>query len=85
MSVLAPRGWVPEASEAYVQDLAARTAGLDTSAVAEWLQTLTDQNAQIHDRDCINLNPATNVMNPAAERLMAQGLGPRPSLGYPGD
>ena len=36
-------------------------------------------------RDCINLNPATNVMKPHAERALASGLGARPSLGYPGD
>ncbi|HVU92902.1 MAG TPA: aminotransferase class I/II-fold pyridoxal phosphate-dependent enzyme, partial [Jatrophihabitans sp.] len=39
----------------------------------------------IHDRDCVNLNPATNVMNPAAEALLAARLGSRASLGYPGD
>ena len=34
---------------------------------------------------CVNLNPATNVMNPRAEALLSAGLGSRPSLGYPGD
>ena len=33
----------------------------------------------------LNLNPASNVMNPRAEALMAAGLGPRASLGWPGD
>ncbi|HAW47019.1 MAG TPA: serine hydroxymethyltransferase, partial [Roseovarius sp.] len=40
---------------------------------------------RIHDDECFNLNPATNVMNPRAEALLASGLGSRPSLGYPGD
>ncbi|MEZ5449936.1 MAG: aminotransferase class I/II-fold pyridoxal phosphate-dependent enzyme, partial [Thiolinea sp.] len=31
------------------------------------------------------LNPATNLMNPRAEQMLASGIGPRPSLGYPGD
>jgi glycine hydroxymethyltransferase len=35
--------------------------------------------------ECVNLNPATNVMNPRAEALLASGLGTRPSLGYPTD
>ena len=44
-----------------------------------------EENHRIHERDCINLNPATNMMNPKAEVLLASGLGSRPSLGYPGD
>jgi glycine hydroxymethyltransferase len=43
------------------------------------------ENRAIHERDCVNLNPATNVMNPKAEALLASGIGSRPSLGYPGD
>jgi glycine hydroxymethyltransferase len=41
-------------------------------------------NKAIHEADCFNLNPATNVMNPRAEAALASGLGSRPSLGYPG-
>ena len=43
------------------------------------------ENRRIHERDCFNLNPATNVMNPAAEAALAAGIGTRPSLGYPGE
>jgi glycine hydroxymethyltransferase len=39
----------------------------------------------IHEEECFNLNPATNVMNPRAEALLSSGIGSRPSLGYPGD
>ncbi|MBV8769520.1 MAG: aminotransferase class I/II-fold pyridoxal phosphate-dependent enzyme, partial [Hyphomicrobiales bacterium] len=46
---------------------------------------LIDENRRIHEDECINLNPATNVMNPKAEAALASGLGSRPSLGYPGD
>lgn len=42
-------------------------------------------NREIHDQDCFNLNPATNVMNPRAEAALSAGIGSRPSLGYPGD
>ena len=49
------------------------------------LLALVDENRTIHERDCVNLNPATNVMNPKAEALLSAGIGARPSLGYPGD
>jgi glycine hydroxymethyltransferase len=53
--------------------------------VAARIDALIGENSAIHDRDSINLNPATNVMNPRAEAALAAGLGSRPSLGYPGD
>jgi glycine hydroxymethyltransferase len=46
---------------------------------------LVEANHAIHDRDCLNLNPATNVMNPRAEAMLSAGLGTRASLGDPGD
>ena len=49
------------------------------------IAALTTENRNIHERDCFNLNPATNVMNPRAEAALASGLGARPSLGYPGE
>ncbi len=49
------------------------------------IESLVALNRTIHERDCFNLNPATNVMNPRAEAVLAAGLGSRPSLGYPGD
>ncbi|MEM8991318.1 MAG: beta-eliminating lyase-related protein [Pseudomonadota bacterium] len=77
---LARRDWVPSAAEDHVQAIA---AAMPADPLAE-IRRLTAWNARIHDAECVNLNPATNVMNPAAEALLAQGLGPRPSLGYPG-
>ncbi len=79
------RKWVPSVCEDYVLEIAAGTAALDTAAALGEIRRLTEENRRIHDRDCINLNPATNVMNPKAEALLAAGLGTRPSLGYPGD
>jgi glycine hydroxymethyltransferase len=46
---------------------------------------LIDRNREIHDRECINLNPASNVMNPRAEAVLSSGLTTRASLGHPGD
>ena len=84
MANLAKRGWVPEACETYIQGVAEGATGA-SGDVAARIDALIDQNSQIHDRDCINLNPATNVTNPKAEAMLSRGLGSRPSLGYPGD
>lgn len=78
----APRPWVP--TEAYIQELAARVAAPSAKVNAR-IEALIAQNSAIHDQDCFNLNPATNVMNPRAEAALSRGLGSRPSLGYPGD
>lgn len=85
MTALAPRPWLPPHSAAYVDSLAAGTAEASSSDVLERLDRLVALNHRIHDRECINLNPATNVMNPRAEAMLAAGLGSRASLGYPGD
>ncbi len=84
MPHLAPRPWVPAACETYIQTLAT-DAGNPSAQVASRLDALIARNHEIHDQDCFNLNPATNVMNPRAEAALASGLGSRPSLGYPGD
>jgi glycine hydroxymethyltransferase len=85
MPMLAPRPWVPEACETFVQALAEDTARATSTAIDADIERLIVANAKIHDIDCINLNPATNVMNPRAEAALARGLGSRPSLGYPGN
>jgi glycine hydroxymethyltransferase len=83
--VLARREWVPEGPERYVQQLARDTAAGEVSAIEALIDGHIAGNRAIHERDCVNLNPATNVMNPRAEAALASGLGSRPSLGYPGD
>lgn len=79
------RTWVPRDCEDLVQQLARDAAGKDVAALGAELDALVHENHRIHDHDGINLNPATNVMNPRAEAMMACGLGSRASLGYPGD
>lgn len=83
--MLQRRAWVPARSEQLVQDVAAAAALGPTAALDARLHDLVEENRRIHDRDGINLNPASNVMNPRAEALLAAGLGPRASLGHPGD
>ena len=82
---LAERHWVPEPCETRVQGIATTTATMTSAKIAARIEALAEENRQIHERDCFNLNPATNVMNPRAEALLATGIGSRPSLGYPGD
>ncbi|HMK80087.1 MAG TPA: aminotransferase class I/II-fold pyridoxal phosphate-dependent enzyme [Xanthobacteraceae bacterium] len=85
MPALMRRDWVPADCETYVQSIAAQVAAADAAAVDARIEALIAQNHAIHDEDCVNLNPATNVLNPKAEAALARGLGSRPSLGYPGD
>jgi glycine hydroxymethyltransferase len=83
--MLQRRSWVPETSERYIQSLAERVAGQSVDEIERDLLAYVAENRAIHERDCVNLNPATNVMNPKAEALLAASIGSRPSLGYPGD
>ncbi|MPZ08594.1 MAG: aminotransferase class I/II-fold pyridoxal phosphate-dependent enzyme [Kiloniellaceae bacterium] len=85
MTTLACRPWVPELCENLVQQLAARTSSASSNDISGRIDALAARNRAIHERECFNLNPATNVMNPRAEAVLAAGLGSRPSLGYPGD
>lgn len=83
--MLERRAWVPEASDLYAQTVARWTAEHEPDSIEAEIDRLIQANRTTHERDCINLNPATNAMNPKAEAAMAAGLGSRPSLGYPGD
>lgn len=84
MAMLAPRAWVDPACENIVTDIARWAAPASADAIDARLADLVEENRRIHEQDCVNLNPATNAMNPRAEALLASGLGSRPSLGHPG-
>ena len=79
------RDWVPAACETRVQEIANSTKQSQSKDVLSRLEDLARKNKIIHEQECFNLNPATNVMNPKAEALLSSGIGSRPSLGYPGD
>ena len=83
--MLQRRPWVPAAVEDHVQALARAVEARDAEGLDAELFALVAWNRRIHDEDGLNLNPASNVMNPRAEALMAAGLGSRASLGWPGD
>ena len=80
---VAPRAWLTTAVADRVRHIS--SGGLTGAALQAEVERLADENHRIHDVTCLNLNPATNIMNPRAEALMAAGLGSRASLGYPGD
>ena len=79
------RDWVNETSEQLVQRIAAETEKTASAELIRKINSLAEDNKHIHEKQCFNLNPATNVMNPKAEKLLSSGIGSRPSLGYPGD
>ncbi len=85
MPNLSSRSWVPAPCELYARKIAGQTADQSSKQTNARITQLIENNRQIHERDCFNLNPATNVMNPHAEAMLASGMGSRPSLGYPGD
>jgi len=82
------RPWLSPTSlarESEILDSPHGPAGDDLGEIDSRLQSLITRNREIHETECINLNPATNVMNPRAEEAMAAGLGSRASLGDPGE
>lgn len=85
MTALAPQSWLPEHIRDHVHSLASATADRSGPAALAELDRLVAANRRIHDLECLNLNPATNVMNPRAEEMLSAGLGSRASLGHPGD
>ena len=82
---LSTREWTPKAVDDLVQTYAGQTALQSSAAINTRIEELARRHRQIHDLECFNLNPASNIMNPVAEKMLASGLSTKPSLGYPGD
>ena len=83
MAALAARHWIPVQCDEYAQAQARMTSSRSSKAVLAEIERAIALNRAIHDAECINLNPATNVMNPKAEAALASGLGSRPRLAIP--
>jgi glycine hydroxymethyltransferase len=66
-------------------DILRSVSGLDPYQTADRIEALIVENRHIHDEQSVNLNPASNVMNPRAEAAMAAGLGTRALLGAAGE
>lgn len=82
---LAPRPWLPGVVQDRVAAVAEPAAALSAVQLQDEVERLVQESHRIHDIDCLNLNPATNLMNPRAEALLSARIGSRASLGYPGD
>lgn len=78
------RDWLPAGSQHRESNIREAISAMTGSGIVDLLESLMERNRQIHEVECVNLNPATNVMNPRAEAALSAGLGSRPSLGYAG-
>lgn len=85
MSRSALGSWATDTVNQRYGELAARSADLAPGDRLRHIGALVAEQARWVDRECLNLNAATNVMNPYANQLAASGIGSRPSLGLPGD
>ena len=79
------RGWLTETAKRREADILSSTRAQDSATIASTIDGLIERNRVIHDVESINLNPASNVMNPRAERMLAAGLSTRASLGHAGE
>ncbi len=77
--------WMSPASQALINKINSYYKSLDQLQVQQEIEKLVDESYQINDVECINVNPATNLINPRAEKLLSKGMSSRPSLGHPGD
>ncbi|HEY0517971.1 MAG TPA: aminotransferase class I/II-fold pyridoxal phosphate-dependent enzyme [Ilumatobacteraceae bacterium] len=81
----AEREWLPQGPRDREAAIRAAIGDLSRERTVDVIEGLIERNREIHEVECINLNPATNVMNPRAEAALSSGLGSRPSLGYAGE
>lgn len=79
------RKWLSEVAQKRVLEVQDRIAKLEPNLLQNEIEILAKENHAIHDKNSINLNPATNVLNPRAEKILSTGLSSRASLGHPGD
>ena len=79
------RPWISAAAQRRETELIAQLEGRSTADIDRLVWGWIAENRTIHEDECINLDPAANVMNPRAELALAAGLSSRPSLGWPGD
>jgi glycine hydroxymethyltransferase len=79
------RQWLPAGPQLLESSIRDAIALLNGEQTVDLVESLIERNRQIHEVECVNLNPATNVMNPRAEAALSAGLGARPSLGYAGE
>jgi glycine hydroxymethyltransferase len=77
--------WATTASQEIISRIASQVDAKSGENVQKWIEDLSVENHRLHDIEGINLNPATNILNPRAEKMLASGMSSRASLGHPGD
>lgn len=77
--------WATARTQELIGNIASQVDSKSGSDVQSWIEELSVESHRLHDVDGINLNPATNVLNPRAEKLLASGMSSRASLGHPGE
>lgn len=82
---LKTQSWATPASQELISRIASQVDDKPAKDVQSWIEKLAEENHRLHDIEGINLNPATNILNPRAEKLLSSGMGSRASLGHPGD
>jgi len=82
---LKTQGWATAASQELISRIASQVDAKSGENVQKWIEDLSVENHRLHDIEGINLNPATNILNPRAEKMLASGMSSRASLGHPGD
>jgi glycine hydroxymethyltransferase len=85
MQSLKTQSWATAASQELITRIASQVDSKAGADVQNWIEELAQENHRLHDIEGINLNPATNILNPRAEKLLSSGMGSRASLGHPGD
>jgi glycine hydroxymethyltransferase len=85
MQSLKTQSWATAASQELITRIASQVDTKAGADVQKWIEELAKENHRLHDIEGINLNPATNILNPRAEKLLSSGMGSRASLGHPGD
>ena len=79
------RNWLSESAQKRVAQVQAETKDLTPAQIQKRIEDLAVESHELHDVKGINLNPATNILNPRAEKILSSGMGSRASLGHPGD
>ena len=79
------RNWLSEPAKKRVAEVQAVTKDLTPSQIQKRIEELAIESHELHEVKGINLNPATNILNPRAEKILSSGMGSRASLGHPGD
>jgi glycine hydroxymethyltransferase len=81
---MSERAWLPEVARLREASIVGALRDVSPDAIDAKVHALVGRTVEIHDQECVQLNPATNVMHPRAEAMLSSGIGTRPSLGYAG-